>query len=296
MSRIEQALEKAARLRGEEQRSGRVQPAYPAKKKCDPSVFEVSRGGVDKAAVEPRIVTITDPASLAAEEYKKLRARVLQATHKDFQNTIMITSAQAGEGKSITAINLAVSIAQELDRTVLLIDADLRRPAVHTYLGLRDAPGLSDYLAGQANLSDILVKTGLGKLVFLPAGTLRENPSELLASDRMKTLVQEVKERYPDRYVLLDTAPLLLTADAISIGNYVDGVLFVIQAGRTTQQLALEALSLLKNSTVLGAVFNNVPAYLAKDTNPYYLHYRHETKAPAAEQEPASVGQAGVIE
>jgi protein-tyrosine kinase len=288
MSRIEQALEKAARLRGDEVRSGYAQRDYANSKKCDPAVFEVAQGGVDTAAVERRIVTVTDPNSLAAEEYKKLRARILQTTEKNFQNAIMVTSAQAGEGKSVTAINLAISIAQELDHTVLLIDADLRRPSIHTYLGLQASPGLSDYLISNTPLSNILIKTGLGKLVFMPAGAVPANPSELLGSDRMREFVREVKERYPDRYVIFDTPPMLMAADAISLADYADGVLFVIQAGRTTQKLAGEALALLKNCNVLGAVFNNVPEHFTRKMDPYY-QYRHEVKVQTADQ-------AGVIE
>jgi len=140
MSRITRALERAAKTRGGNEENDRslIMPARAATEAlCDPSVFEVREGGVNREAVNPHVVTITDPYSHAAEEYRKLRARVLRATEKDFQNTIMVTSALDGEGKTITGINLAVAIAYELDHTVLLVDADLRKPNVHTYLGLQ---------------------------------------------------------------------------------------------------------------------------------------------------------------
>jgi receptor protein-tyrosine kinase/non-specific protein-tyrosine kinase len=194
----------------------------------------------------------------------------MQITENDFLNTIMVTSAQASEGKSITAINLAVSIAHEFDHTVLLIDADLRRPSIHTYLGLNPSVGLSDYLENRVELSDIMIKTGIGKLVFLPAGNPPERPAELISSDRMRTLIRELKHRYRDRYIIIDSAPLLLTADSLSLCENMDGIIFVVQAARTARKAAMQAVSLIKGYNVLGTVFNDVPKYLAQNLYPYY--------------------------
>src|SRR5512143_3483340 len=126
MSRIERALEKALKMRRSETSPEGSASRPTTYRKCDPSVWEVGEGGIDAAAVDRHIVSITDPYSSAAEEYRKLRAKIFQVTEKDFLNTLMVTSSQAGEGKTVTAINLAVAIAHELDHTVLLIDADLR--------------------------------------------------------------------------------------------------------------------------------------------------------------------------
>nr|MDA8387532.1 polysaccharide biosynthesis tyrosine autokinase [Nitrospiraceae bacterium] len=187
----------------------------------------------------------------------------------DSLNTIMITSSQIGEGKTLTAVNLAAAIAGEIDHTVLLVDADLRNPTVHKYLGMEPGGGLSDYLKGGVKLGDVLIKTGIGKLVVLPAGNPPDNPSELLSSDRMKALVKELKDRYKDRYIIFDSSPLLVTADPISLAGYMDGVLLVVQSARTTPKAARKALSLLKGCRVLGSVFNNVPGYLAGHIYPY---------------------------
>jgi receptor protein-tyrosine kinase/non-specific protein-tyrosine kinase len=185
----------------------------------------------------------------------------------------MVSSANAAEGKSITAVNLAVSLAQSIDHTVLLVDADLRSPSLHSYFGIEPSFGLSDYLRGEQDLSRMLIKTGFGKLVLLPAGSPSEHPAELLSSDRMKALVHEMKHRFRDRYVIFDSTPLLVTADALSLGSYMDGILFVIQEGNTSEKAAKQALALMKDWNVLGAVFNDVSPYLARIIPYHYYGY-----------------------
>lgn len=246
--------------------------------KCDPSVFDVGEAAIDPATVNRHLVSITDPYSTAAEEYRKLRAKVLRATEANYLNTIMVTSSHSGEGKSMTAINLAVTIAQEIDHTVLLVDADLRRSSVHAYLGIKPQAGLSDYLESRSELSDILIKTGIGKLVLLPAGNPPRNPSELISSERMRILIRELKFRYRDRYIIIDSSPLLLTADALSLCEYTDGIIFVVQADRTTMKAATQAVALLKGHNVLGTVFNDVPKHLAKNLYPYYYNSKYGEK------------------
>lgn len=272
MSRIERALEKALKMRRSETSPGRAAFWPTTYSKFDPSVFEAGEDGIDAAAVDRHIVSITDPYSSAAEEYRKLRARIFQVTEKDFLNTLMVTSSQAGEGKTVTAINLAVAIAHELDHTVLLIDADLRKPSVHRYLGLNPKYGLGDYLENRKDLSlsDIMIKTGIGKLVVLPAGNPPEKPAELISSDRMRLLIREIKHRYRDRYIIFDSSPLLMTADSLSLCDYMDGIIFVVQAASTPKKAVTQALSSIKGYNILGTVFNAVPKYLAKNLYPYY--------------------------
>jgi exopolysaccharide/PEP-CTERM locus tyrosine autokinase len=272
MSRIERALEKALKIRRSSSGPGNSSIGLTTFSKCDPSVFEAGEGAVDPAAVNPHIVSIANPYTVAAEEYRKLRAKILQITDKDFLNTIMITSSQSGEGKTITAINLAVAIAREFDHTVLLVDADLRKPSIHTYLGIEPKLGLSDYLESRAELPDIMIKTGIGKLILLPAGKPPERPAELISSDRMRILMRELKFRYRDRYIIIDSSPLLMTADALSLCDYMDGIIFVVHAAQTSQKMVTRAASLLKGYNVLGTIFNDVPKYLAQNLYPYYYH------------------------
>ena len=279
MSRIEQALEKAIQLRESAKVpvSGSRGNREPIKETAPLSVFHIKESIIDPGMVDRHIVCITDPHSPSSEQYRRLRARILLKTEHDFQNTIMVSSADIGEGKSITSINLAVTIAQEIDRTVLLVDADLRKPSIHKYLGIKTDRGLSDYLSGKAELSDILIHTGIGRLVLLPAGNVCSNPAELLSSKRMKDLILEMKNRYPDRYIVIDTPPVLVSADAISMSNHVDGVVFVVRAAMTSEKTVKKAINLIKNVTILGIVYNNVPDYLGKNINPYYYYkYRSD--------------------
>lgn len=285
MSRIEKALEKAMELR----ESQRREPAQPEPQAAGvataleqplPEPLE-GCGAVDRERVDKHIVCITEPYSQAAEQYRRLRARLLMATKKDSLNTIMVTSSGIGEGKTVTSVNLAVALAAAYDNTVLLVEADLRRPSVCRYLGIEPGPGLSDCLTGKAELKDAIIKTGIGRLSVLPAGTIAEKPAELISSEKMKALVAEMKTRYKDRYVIFDTSPVLATADALSLGSMVDGVLMVVQADETSERALGQAVSLMRGCNVMGAVLNNMPPRLAKAAHPYYGGYSyyqgHET-------------------
>ena len=270
MSKIEKALEKAVQMRETKKES--IQDEVIASDNQAPlHTFEVGDVLIDKTLVDSHIVCITDPLSSASEQFNKLKARILNETTKqDFLNNIMVTSSDIGEGKSFVAINLAIALSKEIDHTVLLIDADLRNPSIHKYFGMEPEFGLSDYLTGKVNLADIFIKTGLGKLVLIPAGNTVDNAAELLSSEKMKMLIRELKVRYRDRYIIFDSTPLLVTADPLMLGSYMDGIIFVIQEGRTAQKSALQSFSLMKGWNILGVVFNNVPHYLIKSHDYYY--------------------------
>jgi protein-tyrosine kinase len=272
MSKIEKALEKAVQMR-ETKKEFVPDEVIASDNQAPLHIFEVGDVLIDKTRVDSHIVCITDPLSSASEQFKKLKARILNETTKqDFLNTIMVTSSDIGEGKSFVAINLAIALSKEIDHTVLLIDADLRNPSIHKYFGMEPEFGLSNYLTGKVNLADIFIKTGLGKLVLIPAGNIVDNAAELLSSEKMKLLVRDLKLRYRDRYIIFDSTPLLVTADPLMLGSYMDGIIFVIQEGRTPQKSALQSFSLMKGWNVLGVVFNNVPHYLIKSHNYYYYN------------------------
>jgi len=281
MSKIEKALQKAMEARGSQQEPPARQDVKTSAAP-EQHVFTATTELIDPVGVDRHMVCITEPFSAIAEQYKRLRAKLIRDTSKDNKNILMVTSANMSEGKSITAANLAVSIAQEIDHTVLLVDADLRRPSLHTYLGLEPKYGLSDYLLGTKELPELLIKTGIGKLVFLPAGQAVENPSELLASTRMKDLVREMKNRYKDRYVIFDSSPLLVTADSISMSRYMDGIVFVVKSDQTHKKDAAKALAMIKGTPVLGVVMNDVPEYLSSDKNDYY-RYGYYTRPASTE-------------
>lgn len=255
MSRIEKALEKAVKLRDNKAAAGPADAPPPPR----PALPREPRADAPAVAVDnPYLVTLTDPASPITEEYRKLKSMVVRLTKLGgFQNTIMVTSSLGWEGKSITALNFAITLAQEYDHTVLLIDADLRKPSLHTYLGVSSEVGLADCLLGEAALREALIKTGIGRLSLLPAGKRVSDPVELLSSARMKEFVADLKHRYADRYVIIDTPPVLAFAETHAISTFVDGVIFVVKEGTASVQQLGSALDLLKLSKLLGIVYND---------------------------------------
>jgi len=218
------------------------------------------------------LATIAEPHSAVSEQYRKLKSRLVLLTNEDkFRNLLMVTSAMTGEGKSFTAANLALSMAQEYDRTVLLVDADLRRPSIHRYLGFEQNIGLSDCLQDGIDIGEALTKTNFNKLSVISAGREVAKPLELFASKKMQELMAEIKNRYSDRYVIIDTPPLLPFAETRSLAHIVDGVVFVIQEGVTTQESVIEAMEILKGCPVLGMVLNNSTA--PNTENSHYSNY-----------------------
>jgi exopolysaccharide/PEP-CTERM locus tyrosine autokinase len=267
MSRIEQAIDKATKMRkkGEEEKTSEREPSETA-----------SGAFAADVSIKPDnscIVTITEPNSAIAEEYRKLKSMVVKLTTKgNFFNTLMVTSTVAGEGKSITSLNLAVTLASEYDHTVLLIDADFRQPSIHRLLGIGPSIGLSDCLTNGADIGKALVKTGIGNLVFLPSGSSIGDPVELLSSKKLRELLKEIKHRYGDRYVILDTPPILPFAEVHSLSSLVDGVVFVVREGMAPLESIKEALGLLKDSNVLGVVYNDATIDVL-DAHSRYYHY-----------------------
>jgi len=264
MSRIEEALKKASQAR-------QLQRVQETLVNQDPGEFiPLPKKGLEKSVLaKSRLVTLTAPQSPEAEQYKKLRTRILKLTKPNSQNALMITSALANEGKTLTALNLAVAITQGIHETVLLVDCDLRRPSLHKLLGIDVKYGLSDYLTKNVDLSKLLVKTEISKLTLLLAGNPPQNPSELLASEKMQDLVKELKTRYNNRYVIFDSTPLLPTTDPSVLGPQVDGIILVVQAGRTPREDVANALKLLEGMNVLGVVLNG----LSTISRRYYYHY-----------------------
>jgi non-specific protein-tyrosine kinase len=182
-------------------------------------------------------------------------------------NSILITSSNPYEGKTFTAINLGVSISQELDRSVLLVDADLRKPTKYhkdfavDFFGTDMTEGLSNYLLGQAELPDLLINPGIERLVLLPGGRPLPNSAELLGSPRMVTLVNDIKSRYSDdRIIIIDSSAILSCADPLVLSRYVDGILFVVEHEKTTTAQLGKAMELLKDKPLFGIVVNKSKA------------------------------------
>jgi exopolysaccharide/PEP-CTERM locus tyrosine autokinase len=212
------------------------------------------------------IVTPSAPRSHIADEYRVIKRPLISnamgrgAAELRHGNLIMVTSAMAGEGKSFTSVNLAMSIAAEMDHTVMVVDADGARPSILKMLGLPDSPGLLDLLEGKAEMSDVLLRTNIDKLTILPSGTPHARATELLASDAMRQLLDDISNRYPDRIVIFDSPPLILTTEARVLATQMGQVLVVVQANRTLQADLQQALNTIETCPVKMMILNMVPA------------------------------------
>lgn len=193
--------------------------------------------------------------------YKVLRTQIQTRTKVKGWNTLMVTSVLPGEGKTITTINLALSFAKEFEKTVLLMDCDLHRQDVHKYMGIASSMGLVDYLVDEVPLKDLIIWPGIDKLTLLSGGRTVQESTELLASPRMRSLVEEVKGRYTERFIIFDTPPVLTGADAIAFASLVDAIIMVVEAGKTPLAEIQKALDLIPKEKFLGFVLN-------KDANP----------------------------
>jgi protein-tyrosine kinase len=265
MSRIDKAIEMAARIKSSDQE--------PPERKTKKTVLEST--GVKTVAplrvTNPFLVTVNEPHGIVTEEFNKLRALILQLTNSGTRkNALLVTSAVPNEGKTLTAVNLALSIARSTDHTVLLVDADLRRPAVHKMFNIKAEPGLVQCLRDNLPLKKALVKTGLGKLVILPAGQQVDAPLELLSSKQMQRFVLEIKERYPERYVIFDSPPVLPFADARVLGPLMDGTIFVTRENYSRLKQIKEGLDFFHDSQVLGVLCNDTSFSVGSKYGNYY--------------------------
>ncbi len=241
----------------------------------DPVAFDSGRSGMDR-----NLVSFLRPRSFEAEQFKMLKTNIMfPAKGEQPARVIMITSAVPGEGKTFVASNLAISMAQNIDNHVLLIDCDLRLPSIHSRFGLGEPPGLSEYLSKDADLSSLLQKTEMEKLTILPGGAPPSNPYELLSSKQMSAFIKEVKTRYSDRYIIIDTAPPQLTAEGNALSRLVDGIILVVNFERTGREAVLALVNALGKERILGVVpnrFNQMVSGYYSGYNKYENYYNQK--------------------
>ena len=265
MSRLEKALNRAKQARQE----GKIGP-IPDHQEAE----TVSQAGKDKiinpvythtkvcqtdpSQLEKRGVITTDFHPAIVEEYNLLRAKLEAIMVKNGFKSMLIASPGPEEGKTLTAVNLAISLSRETSRTVLLVDADMRNPAINEYLGISKGPGLFEHLTKGIPLKDLLINPGLPRLTVLPAGTPSDYPADLLASPAMKRLVADIKDRYPERTIIFDSPPLTAFSDGLYLARYADAVLMVVRSGVTKENDLLHALENLSDRPLLGTVLNRV--------------------------------------
>ena len=244
------------------------------------------------ALTEAGFVTPKAQRSLTAEQFRVIKRPLLTnamgkgAAPVTHGNRIMVTSAMAGEGKTFTAINLAMSMAMELDHTVLLVDADVSRPSIMKTLGLPSGPGLLDLLlANQTEMSDALLRTNIDKLTLLPSGTPHQRATELLASDAMSALVEEMGRRYPERIIIFDSPPLLMTTESRVLATHMGQIVMVVQAGQTQRAQVRHALETIENCPIKLMVLNQVRE---EERNSYGYGYGYGSEQAAAAADTAA--------
>lgn len=217
----------------------------------------------------------TDCPDRKSEEYQHIKRRILGNMVSGVietrapSNLVMITSSLPGEGKTFTSLNLAVSIAMEMDRTVLLVDTDIIKSDITRLFGIQGRPGLFDVLSRMdLDVGSVLVRTNIPKLVLLPAGTIQEKITEKLASEAMHRLAVELANRYHDRVIIFDCPPVLATTGAVALARFVGQTVLVVEAGKTTQETLKHALEALEHVNVTGLVLNK--SKQSPSTSKYY--------------------------
>lgn len=266
MDRIQKALDKArqqAALDGSLRGPARVdftQPrVVPDKSKSAFDAIEYTQSNIQHitvAQLAAKRVIAGDFTNPDASSFRMLRTQILTRMRTNQWQTLAITSARDGEGKSLVAANLAVAMAMELNQTVLLVDMDLRKPSIAHYFSLSVDLGLKDYMEKDIKLADILIHPGFKRLVILPGKDRANNSAELLSSPKMAQLVAELKARYSARIILFDLPPILQTDDLKLTSGYFDGILFVLQDGKNNAADIQRAMQLLNPEKIIGTVLN----------------------------------------
>ena len=218
------------------------------------------------------LVMLSSPDSADAETFKVLRGQILFPKDRKVPRSMLVTSTYPAEGKTYVMANLAATLALSIDDYVLAIDADLRRPRLHRMFGYTKVQGLHEYLVGSRKIEELILKSGIEKLSLLAAGKPPRNPTELLSSNMMMKFLDEIKEQYHDRFIIIDSPPSSVTAESKFLAQHVDGIIYVVMANKTPRKDIEKALDNLGREKILGVVFNGYEQ-VRKSYYRYYDRY-----------------------
>ncbi len=230
---------------------------------------------INKVALQPEVlrkncVLFGDQMESATMAYNMLRTQVYKQMTQHGWATLAITSANKSEGKSLTALNLALSLSRSVQQTVVLVDLDLRRPSMHKKLNISPTYGMSDFYGGDTRLSSVMFKPEGSDLIVLPGRESLENASELLASQKTHLLFAELKKLFPSRIVVLDLPPLLLVDDVLVLADHIDCSLLVVSESMSKKEELHQAVELLQGSNIIGTVLNNSRSSVSGGSYEYY--------------------------
>ena len=246
---------------------------------------ELSNGekSFDIYQLNEHAVALREPKSIAAEQFRTLRHSIQIHTKDQPKKLLVVTSSVAGEGKTLTAVNLAFTLAMEEDKKVALVDCDLRKAQTHKFLGLDPRYGLSDVLKDTVHLRIAsyplrfeLEWGTISNFFFLPAGDIPPNPTELLSSKKMQEVLQNLRDKYD--VIVLDCPPVLPVADAKLLAETADGIVFVVRAGKTPKDVVTNGIQSLPKPKLVGVVFNDVQFAWSSYYSKYYGYYGKEGK------------------
>lgn len=276
MSRVYRALEKAEeekKRKGKQEAPIKVFEEKVALKKETPVLkfHEEEAERFELPAQEETPVLIVPPHSFAGEQFRKLKAQIFHRLSNP-PHSILVTSTTPGEGKTMVAVNLALAISKEIHRKAVLIDADLRKPSIHLDKS-EDRKGLSNYLSDGVPLSEVLRKSEIENLQIITAGPPAPKAAELIGSKRMGEFMKSLKEIGDSTYMIIDSPPVFSTTEPVLLSKMVDGVIFVVMAGRTPKEAISRATKSLDREKIIGVVFNQTELKPSSYYSKYYYRY-----------------------
>lgn len=279
MEKIKIAIEKAKLENAQVRMTSGAEPVSPMEEQKVDAEIALANRDIDKISYNKTAVVKLDQSNLERNRivshaknnlysgvFDSLRTQVLHKMEENSWKTIAVVSPNPASGKTFVAINLAISIAQQPQKTAILLDLDLRRPKVANYLGLNVAQSMNDYLQGSAKLEDLMISPGIARLVVVPTMRPVAKSSEILSSSKVINLIQELRDRYESRIVIFDAPPILNSDDAMVLLPQVDCFLLVIANGMSTKAEIEEAMHYLPQEKLLGVVFNKADI----ETRDYY--------------------------
>lgn len=256
IDRITKAVEKTL----QEQGAGTLRADSPIVGPAGEDGLGVRKVQLSTEVLRRNRIILGDDNSQYGQAYKVLRTRVWHQMRTNGWQSLAITSANPGEGKTLTAINLAIGLAMmEIGRKIILVDLDMRRPAVHRYFGIRPEYGVSDFLLSGMPLQKIMVDVGIERFLAVPGCASFANSSEILSSARILQLLNELKKSFPSRIVIIDLPPVLAADDVLVVAPHMNAFLLVIEEGKSPARDVTKTVDLLKGTNILGTVLNKTP-------------------------------------